>query len=166
MAILWWVPHIIVKVVSSAISFVPIPFRQLDQGPEVSSVNDAKPTNRFLGLWKRNIVDALVPNSKYSALPYDSYCPSVKTKVTKRVCKKCDIYYPSIAALKWHREVCSSRTDTVDKESSDEEVEQITEVEMKEQAPIMNIWHPLFIYLFVYVFIYTLFKVDLHITLQ
>ena len=104
------------------------------------SVNDARPTDRFLGLWKHNIVDPLVPNSKYSTLPCDSYCPCVKTKVTKRVCKKCDIYYPSIAVLKQHHKVCSSGIDTTDKKSSDEEVEQITEVEMEEEAPIMNIF--------------------------
>ena len=98
------------------------------------------PLNGFLGLRKRNIVDPLFPNSKYSALPYDSYSPSVKTKVTKRVCKKCDVYYPSIAALKRHHKVCSSGIDTVDEESSDEEVEQITEVEMEEETPIMNIF--------------------------
>ena len=102
------------------------------------SVNDTRPTDRFLGLWERNIVDPLVPNNKYSALSYDSYCPSVKMKVTKRSCKKCDNYYPSIAALKRHHKVCSSRTDTVDEDSSDEEAQQITEVEMEEEAPIMN----------------------------
>ena len=104
------------------------------------SVNDVRPTDRFLGLWKRKVVNPLVPNSKYSALPYESYCPFVKTKVTKRVCKKCDIYYPTIAALKQHHKVCSSGTDTVDKQSSNEEVKQITKVEMEEDAPIMNIF--------------------------
>ena len=119
---------------------MPVTFRQSGQGPEVPSVDDARPTDRFLGLWKRNIVDQLVPNSKYSALPYDSYCPSVEMQVTKRVCKKCDIYYPSIATLNRHCKVCSSRIDTVDEEYSDEEVEQLTEVEMEEEAPIMNIF--------------------------
>ena len=117
-----------------------VPFQQLGQGLEVLSINDAKPTGHFLGLWKYNIVDSLVPNSKYSTLPYDSYRPSVKTKVTKRICKKCDIYYSSIAVLKQHHKVCSSRIVTVDEESSNEEVKQITDVEMEEEAPIMNIF--------------------------
>ena len=90
--------------------------------------------------WKCNIFDPLVPNTKYSALPYNSYCPSVKKKVTKRVCKKCDIYYPSISVLTRHHKVCSSRIDTVGEDSSDEEVKQITKVEMEEEAPIMNIF--------------------------
>ena len=50
---------------------VTVPFWQLGKGPEVLSVNDARPTDRFLGLWKRNIIDLLVPNSKYYALPYN-----------------------------------------------------------------------------------------------
>ena len=122
--------------------FLPAPvlLRHSGEGTEVPSVNDARPTDCFLGLWKRNIVDPLVPNSRYSALTYDSYCPSVKTKVTKRVCNKCDIYYPSIAALKRHYKVCSNGTDTVDEESRDEEVEQITEVEMEEEVPIMKMF--------------------------
>ena len=118
----------------------PVPLQQSGEGPEVPSVNDARHTDLFLGLWKRNIVDLFVPNSRYSALPYDSYCLSVMTKVTKRVCKKCDIYYPSIGALKQHQKVCSSGIDTVDEESSDEEFEQITEAEMEEEALIMNIF--------------------------
>ena len=64
----------------------------------------------------------------------------MKTKVTKRVCKKCDIDYPSIAALKQHHKVRSSGIDTMDEESSDKEVEQITEVETEEEALIMNIF--------------------------
>ena len=104
------------------------------------SINDARPTDHFLYLWKRNIVDTLVPNSKHSALPYDSYYPSPKTNVTKCICKKCNIYYPSIAALKQHHKVCSSEIDTVGEESSDEVVKQITEVEMEEEAPIKNIF--------------------------
>ena len=60
-------------------------------------------------------------------------------KVTTGICKKCDIYYPTIAALKRHPKVCSSGIDTMDEESSSEEVEQITEVEMEEEAPIRNI---------------------------
>ena len=36
-------------------------------------------------------------------MPYDLYCPSLKTKVKTRVCKECNIYYPSIAACKHHR---------------------------------------------------------------
>ena len=52
-----------------------------------------------------------------------------------------DIYYLSIAALKRLNKACSSGTDTMDEESSNEEVEQITEVEMEEEQSIMNIFY-------------------------
>ena len=47
---------------------------------------------------------------------------------------------PKHCSVKRHHKVCSSRTDTADEDSSDEEVQQITEVEMEEEAPIMNIF--------------------------
>ena len=85
----------------------PVPLRQLYEGPVVPKVNDAKSSDRFPGHWERIAVDSLVPETKYDDLPYDNYCPSVKTEVNRKVCKKCHIYHPSIAPLKRHQKVCT-----------------------------------------------------------
>ena len=89
----------------------PVPLRRLYDGPTVPKVNDAKNTDKFAGLWQRMSIDKLVPESKYEVLPYDTYCPSLKSKVDSRVCKKCGIYYPSIAAMKRHHKAEQSKSD-------------------------------------------------------
>ena len=76
----------------------PVPVRQIPEGPVVPNVNDVKPGDRFVGLWKAKSIQQLIPKSGFSEMPYDLYCPSLKTKVKNRVCKECDIYYPRIAA--------------------------------------------------------------------
>ena len=81
----------------------PVPVRQIPEGPVVPNVTDVKPSDRFVDLWKVKSVEQLIPKSGFSEMPYDLYCPSLKTKVKNRVCKECDIYYPSIAACKGHR---------------------------------------------------------------
>ena len=77
--------------------------RQISEGPVVPNVNDVKPSDRFVDLWKAKSIQQLIPKSGFSEMPYDLYCPSLKTKVRNRVCKEYDIYYPSIAACKRHR---------------------------------------------------------------
>ena len=81
----------------------PIPVRQIPEGPVVPNVNDVKPSDRFVDLWKAKSVQQLIPKSGFGEIPYDLYYPSLKTKVKNRVCKGCDIYYSSIAACKCHR---------------------------------------------------------------
>ena len=83
------------------------------------------------------VANPLVPEKKYGVLPYDSYCPSLKTKVQQRVCKNCDIYYPSIAALKRHFKFCSGKELEIGE--SDGEEEGPEEVE-NDEAPVINIF--------------------------
>ena len=98
------------------------------------TIKDTRPTDSFPGLWKHKIADPLVPERKYSVLPYDSYCPSVKTKMARRVCKTCEIYYPSIAALKRHAKVCSEKEEEIEV-GSDGEEEATEEVEYEMKHP-------------------------------
>ena len=49
-------------------------------------------------------IQQLIPNSGFSQMSYDLYCPSLKVKVKNRVRKQCGIYYPSTAARKRHRQ--------------------------------------------------------------
>ena len=106
----------------------PVPVRQISEGPVVPNVNDVKPSDRFVDLWKAKSIQQLIPKSGFSEMPYDLYCPSLKTKVKNRVCKECDIYYPSIAACKRHRSHgCKSVLEELYEEASfseDEEQDQ------------------------------------------
>ena len=69
--------------------FLPasIPVEQIPEGPAVPSVSDVKASDRFFDLWKRIGIQQLIPNSGFSQMPYDLYCPSLKAKVKNRVCK-------------------------------------------------------------------------------
>ena len=124
--------------------------RQLYEGPVVPKVNDAKTFDRFPGLWERTAVDNLVPETKYDVLPYDNYCPSVKTEVNRRVCKKCHIYHPSIACLKRHQKVCTRGEENEEsddiRQGGDDEVEtmdrddDISSGQVDDVAPVLNIF--------------------------
>ena len=80
----------------------PIQFRQ-DGGPTVPPVSQVKTTDHYAGLWQRIAISNLVPMHNHQILPYDMYCPSVKSTVKQRVCNLCGIYFPSIAAVKRHK---------------------------------------------------------------
>ena len=54
--------------------------RTLCDSPAVSKVNDTKPSERFLYLWRCRAVNSLVPESEFTALSYYSYCSSLKKK--------------------------------------------------------------------------------------
>ena len=83
----------------------PAQFRQDPGGPTVPPVSQVKTTDRYADLWQRIAVNNLVPLNDYETLPYDMYCPSVKSAVKQRVCNLCGIYFPSIAAVKQGRVV-------------------------------------------------------------
>ena len=54
--------------------------RQILEGPVVLSVSDVKASDRFVDLRKRIGIQQLIPNSGFSQMPYDLYCPSLKSK--------------------------------------------------------------------------------------
>ena len=76
----------------------------IPEGATAPSVSDVKASDRFVDLWKRIGIQQLIPNSGFSQMPFDFYCPGLKAKVKNRVWKQCGIYYPSIAALEPHRQ--------------------------------------------------------------
>ena len=76
----------------------------ISKGSVVPSVSDVKASDRFVDLWKRIGIQQLIPNSGFTQIPYDLYCPSLRAKVKNRVYKQCGIYYQSIAARKRHRQ--------------------------------------------------------------
>ena len=92
------------SVFSSHFLPAPVPVWQIPQGSAALSVSDVKASDSFIDLWKRIGIQQLIPNSGFSQMPYDLYCPSLKVKVKNMVCKQCGIYYPSIVARKHHRQ--------------------------------------------------------------
>ena len=94
-------------------------------------------------------IQQLIPNSGFSQMSYDLYCPSLKVKVKNRVRKQCGIYYPSTAARKRHRqdgcglEVLGNKV--IDEEEGishegEENSEILVAVGDADHAPIINIY--------------------------
>ena len=127
----------------------PIPVRQIAGGPTVPSTTDVKASDQFANLWKAISINGLIPKSKFKEMPYDSYCPSVKGLVQKRVCKACHIYYPSIAACDRHRDKgCLALQEAPEAEDQEENVvtvsegegEEVAEKNEDDVAPVLNIF--------------------------
>ena len=74
--------------------------RQIHEEPAAPSVSDVKASDRFVDLWKRIIIQQVIPNPGFSQMPYDLHWPNLKAKMNNRVCKQCGIYDSSIAADK------------------------------------------------------------------
>ena len=74
--------------------------RQIHEEPAAPSVSDVKASDRFVDLWKRIIIQQVIPNPGFSQMPYDLLWPNLKAKMNNRVCKQCGIYDSSIAADK------------------------------------------------------------------
>ena len=56
----------------------------------------------FADLWTTISLQNLIKEDNQH-IPYDKYCPSVYKDLKKRVCKGCNIYHPSMAAVNRHR---------------------------------------------------------------
>ena len=139
----------------------PVQFRPDPGSPTVPPVSQVKTTDLYADLWQRIAVTNLVPLTDYKILPYDMYCPSVRSAVKQRVCNLCGIYFPSIAAVKRHKagDGCEE-AEYNDKEGSNdgdifEEEEgrnDDTEVEIvdgENECPVVNIFellqNPIFV---------------------
>lgn len=48
---------------------------------------EIKATHKYPGLWKGMTLACLIHESSFVNMAYDLYCPSVKNKIAKRVCK-------------------------------------------------------------------------------
>ena len=65
--------------------FLPTPvlFRQSTRAPTFPLGLQEKPTDHFVDLWKHMAINKLTPQNDCEVLPYDTYCPSVKSAVKK-----------------------------------------------------------------------------------
>ena len=93
------------------------------------------PRNSSLSVLPKRLLFKKIPLAaiKYNEVPFDLYCPSMQDKLSKGICKICNRYWPSAAAMirhkKCHRNVNgleaeseeqSGRESEVDEESSHE----------------------------------------------
>lgn len=77
----------------------PLPLNQSIEGLKISDVKGADSfVSLFISLALRDTVES--ENFEHN-IPYDTFCPSVKSKLNDRTCV-CGRYYSSIAAMKRH----------------------------------------------------------------
>ena len=97
----------------------PVPMKSTSKGPIVH-------TGGFFGNLWQNIRLAEVNNTKV----FNTYCTKInhikhhtgKTELQRRICSRCNIYYPTLAALKPHSAVCSF--DTLLEDNNDLDLDQ------------------------------------------
>ena len=66
--------------------------------------------------------------SEYKVVPFDLYCPLMKDKLKKGICKKCDKYWPSEAAMKRHKNAHRKQNRTIETESESDTSESESDV--------------------------------------
>ncbi|OQV11533.1 hypothetical protein BV898_14189 [Hypsibius exemplaris] len=64
------------------------------------------------------------PNSKYAALPFDCYCPSIQKggKLDRMVCKTCGAYFATQVARKNHQCAPDDQKEDYEDMTDDDEV--------------------------------------------
>ena len=98
------------------------------------------------------VIESLIPETSYTEITYDMCCPTAQKDVPKRICKDCETYFPSGAAVKIYRKdkCCHGFVEIVDGNVSDNEDELSIEFQGNEiensatnTAPILNIFEML-----------------------
>lgn len=76
--------------------FLPPPIKISQHEDGFLRVADSQNSNaKFLDLLTRMTIKIEPEQSDFSVLPYDFHCPSVKSSLADRVCKKCGSYFAS-----------------------------------------------------------------------
>ena len=127
--------------------FHPSPVPVSENELSVPKPRDVKPSDKFPDLWKRMPIQSLISKTGYPETPYDLYCPTIQKNIDKRICKDCETYFPSAAAVKRHRrgDGCPGLVDVAadiseNEEKENEEVErQEAQSSVSNTAPILNI---------------------------
>ncbi|CAF1269054.1 unnamed protein product, partial [Didymodactylos carnosus] len=84
-------------------SFLPPPIAVMMTGPGPIPASTDQNGN-FLQLFERQQLNNLIKTKlKLNVIPFDYYCSSVQQDIERRICKHCDLYFPSIAAVNRHK---------------------------------------------------------------
>ena len=126
--------------------FLPSPVPLSENELSVSKPRDVKPSEKFPDLWKRMAIQSLIPKLDIQKSRMTCIAQQFK-KTEKRICKACETYFPSAAAVKRHRrgDGCPGLVDVVadisENEEENEEVErQEAQPSVSNTAPILNIF--------------------------
>ncbi|CAF3921937.1 unnamed protein product [Rotaria sp. Silwood1] len=82
----------------------PFPFKVSSNGISIAELSDKD--GRFVDLYQRLQLDNILPTVNVS---YDYNCPSVQGELQKRTWPVCCLYHPSVAAMKRHKRLHSSK---------------------------------------------------------
>jgi hypothetical protein len=107
----------------------PVPFDRSSRGVQLaeleSSIANVHPTSPYYGtLFQRIQFHGIVmEGAKNFLLPFDSYCPSVQSKLHSRTCSICKQYIPNATRLRNHYRVHQQRfkSNTIDINNNKEE---------------------------------------------
>lgn len=111
----------------------PFPWRRSTTGPFVPEPIDVLKSDKFMDLWQRiACTSAMKPQAaiKFKGeIPYDLYCPSLRTLIDRRICRNCDLYLPSVAAVTRHRQqgACRGRILPLNAVEDDRPTDPVTE---------------------------------------
>ncbi|CAF1529023.1 unnamed protein product, partial [Didymodactylos carnosus] len=64
---------------------------------------------RFVSLFEQLQLNSIIPVTVYKDMPYDCYLPSVQENLPKRICEKCNLYFPSAASVTRHKKLHSAK---------------------------------------------------------
>ena len=114
--------------------FIPIPavyeYKSNGQVAVEPSIYVKNPKKfEFVCLTKRLLLKKIpFAATKYDEVPFDLYCPSMQEKLSKGICKICNRYWPSAAAMirhkKCHRNVNELEAESVEESGRESEVDE------------------------------------------
>lgn len=123
----------------------PIPIVQSSEGLKIPSQkeHDGKKFATFQLMYSLHI-DFTQDLEK---LPYDYFCPSIKSEITRRTCKICGIYFCSLKAVKAHQKIHTKDASENDKLNFDNSFanceKEVPDVEKEDSTSEINSPMPL-----------------------
>uniref|UniRef100_A0A8C4PZQ8 C2H2-type domain-containing protein n=1 Tax=Eptatretus burgeri TaxID=7764 RepID=A0A8C4PZQ8_EPTBU len=95
------------KIIPTRFLPAPYPLQQSGNGVIVPEPEVADNCNLFASLSQRLAFTVLEPSAalEHQEIPFDLYCPSVRSEVKSSMCRTCHIYCASQEAVKWHKAV-------------------------------------------------------------
>ncbi|CAF1397769.1 unnamed protein product, partial [Didymodactylos carnosus] len=113
----------------------PIALVMSTRGPLPTQLNGANA--KFSSLLERQQLETLIKSHlNLDVIPFDYYCPSVQQDIDRRVCQKCYLYFPSIAALNRHKKIHTDKFSKQQQLSADldsDKCSQLSDYEYKDE---------------------------------
>jgi len=100
----------------------PVKYTRRQEGVVACDPTDIN-AGHFGSLQTRVLLSSILPQHKFKFLPFDLYCPSLRSSISSRICSTCSIYFCSATRLKNHQKnsKCDPFTGEETEPESDEE---------------------------------------------